>query len=76
MMFKENNYEILIVSLSLLDYKLKENLLPIGTMLKEAVSLLNNKFLKSIDIHITRKNIKWFLDTTKKSLKLVRDSIN
>src|SRR3989344_6548981 len=73
---KDNNYEILTVSLSLLNYKLRESLFPIGTMLKEAVPLLNSKFLKDIKIEVTRKNIKWFLDITKKSLKLVKDSIN
>src|SRR3989344_5847944 len=34
-LIKKGDYEILIVSLNLLNYKLNKNLLPIGTMLKE-----------------------------------------
>ena len=49
-LIKEEGYKILIVSLNLLNYKLNENLLPIGTMLKEAQPLLNNSFLKKINI--------------------------
>ena len=75
-LIKISNYEIMIVSLDLLNYKLNENLLPIGTMLKEARPLLNNKFLKEIKIEVTKKNTKWFLDTTENSLKVIKNSID
>ncbi|MEK6859970.1 MAG: DUF2080 family transposase-associated protein [Nanoarchaeota archaeon] len=75
-LIKKGNYEIMIISLDLLDYKLNENLLPIGTMLKEAKPLLNSNFLKNINIKVTKKNIKWFLDTTKSSLAIVNESIS
>ena len=73
---KKNNYELLIVSLDLLDYKLKENLLPIGTMLKEAKPLLNSNFLEKINIKVTKKNVNWYLKTTKERLKIIKKSIN
>lgn len=73
---KQGDYEIMIVSLNLLKYKLKENLLPIGTMLKEAKPLLNNNFLKEIKIKVTKENIKWYLETTKNRLKIIKDSID
>jgi len=73
---KEGDYEIIIISLELLNYKLKENLLPIGTMLKEAKPLLNRNFLKKIKIIVTKRNIKWYLETTKDSLKIIKNSID
>lgn len=73
---KEEGYEILIVSLNLLNYKLSENLLPLGTMLKEAQPLLNNNFLKEINIKVTKKNIKWHMETTKNSLEIIKSSID
>ena len=57
--------------INLLNYKLNENLLPIGTMLKEAQPLLNNNFLKKIDIKVSEKNIKWYIKTTKDSLEVI-----
>ena len=75
-LIKKEGYEILIVSLNLLNYKLNENLLPIGTMLKEAQPLLNNNFLREINIRVTKKNIKWYIDTTKDRLKLIKSSID
>ncbi|MFA5019645.1 MAG: nucleotidyltransferase domain-containing protein [Candidatus Pacearchaeota archaeon] len=73
---KKENYEILIVSLDLLTYKLRENLFPVGVMLKEAKSLLNKNFLESVRITVTKKNIKWYLDATKERLKLIKNSID
>ena len=73
---KKDNYEIMIVSLGLLNYKLKENLFPIGSMLKEANPLLNSNFLNEIKIEVTKKNIKWYLETTKDQLKKVKSSID
>ncbi len=73
---KKDNYEIMIVSLNLLNYKLKENLLPVGTMLKEAKPLLNSNFLKKIKIEVTKKNVNWYLKTTKDRLKIIKNSID
>lgn len=74
-LIKKENYEIMIVSLGLLKYKLKENLLPIGTMLKEAIPLLNNNFIRELKIEVTKKNINWYLKTTKGRLRIIKNSI-
>ncbi|MBU3907502.1 MAG: DUF2080 family transposase-associated protein [Nanoarchaeota archaeon] len=73
---KKGGYEIMIVSLGLLNYKLKENLLPIGTMLKEAMPLLNSHLLKEIKVKVTKKNIEWYLKTTEDRLKIIKNSID
>jgi len=75
-LIKKEDYEILIVSLNLLNYKLNENLLPIGTMLKEAQPLLNNNFLKGITINVTKNNIKLYMETTEDRLKIIKSSID
>ena len=45
-------------------------------MLKEAQPLLNNNFLKKIKIKVTKKNVKWYLETTKDRLKIIKSSID
>ena len=45
-------------------------------MLKEAEPLLNNNFLKKIDIKVSEKNIKWYIKTTKDSLEVIKSSIS
>jgi len=75
-LIKKGNYEILIVSLDLLYYKLKKDLLPIGAMLKEARPLLNANFLIYLDIKVTKKNVRWYLETTHDRLKTIKESID
>lgn len=73
---KKGSYEIMIVSVNLLNYKLRENLFPVGAMLKEAKPLLNSSFLKEIKIAVTKKNTRWYLETTKEKLRLIKNSID
>ncbi|MBM3234528.1 nucleotidyltransferase domain-containing protein [Candidatus Pacearchaeota archaeon] len=74
-MIKEGIYSILIVSEALLMQKLKNNLFPIGQMIKEAIPLLNSAYLKFINIKITKKNVKWYIDTTQEKIDLVEEFI-
>jgi hypothetical protein len=69
----EGAYNILIVSQHLLNQKLISNLLPIGQMLKEAKPLLNSDYIKDMEIKVTKKNIKWFLDTSEEKLKIAQE---
>ena len=69
-------YNILIVSSKLLKQKLDEDLLPIGQMIKEAEPLLNSYYLSSIEVKITKKNVKWYIDTTEDKLRIIKESIN
>ncbi len=75
-MISERNYNILIISSELLNQKLKHDLFPVGSMVKEAKPLLNSSYLDSIDIKITKENIKWYLDTTETKLKIIKKIID
>ena len=70
-MINEGIYNILIISSVLLKQKLKNDLFPIGQMLKEAKSLLNSDYLDSIKIEVTKKNIEWYIATTEDKLEII-----
>ena len=72
---KDGIYSILVVSSELLSQKMKQDLLPIGQMIREAKPLLNSDYLNSINVIVTRKNIKWYLDTTEDKLYLIKKVI-
>ena len=69
----EGIYNIIVASKELIAQKLKKDLLPIGQMIKEAVPLLNSAYLESIDVKVTKANVKWHLDSTKEKIKLVKE---
>ncbi len=70
-MIQEGSYSILIISQPLLYQKLDQDLFPIGQMLKEAKPLLNKNYLKKLELKVTKKNVKWYLDTTEKKLEII-----
>lgn len=70
-MIHEGIYSILIISRQLLMQKLEKDLFPIGQMVIEAKPLMNSDYLKSINVKVTRKNVKWYLDTTEEKLYLI-----
>jgi len=74
-MIHEGIYNILIVSSELLNQKLEYDLFPVGQMIKEAKPLINSDYLNSIKINVTRKNIKWYLDTTEDKLRIIEELI-
>jgi len=74
-MIEDGIYNILIISYQLLYQKLEQDLFPVGQMLKEAKSLLNSNYIKDLDIKITKKNVKWYLDTTEEKLRAVKEYI-
>lgn len=67
----EGVYNIFLISSELLEQKLEKDLLPIGQMIKESKPLLNEDYIKFIEIKVTKDNIKWYLDTTADKLKLI-----
>jgi predicted nucleotidyltransferase len=73
---KEGAYNILIVSKALVRQKLENDLFPIGSMIKEAVPLLNSYYLKSLEVKVTRKNVKWYMETTGKKLELIKKALD
>ncbi len=74
-MIHEGIYNVLIVSDSLLKWKLENDILPIGPMLKEAVALLNSSYLDSIKIKVTKKNVKWYIETTRDKLEIIKKAM-
>lgn len=75
-MINEGIYNVLIVSYQLVNQKLEENLLPIGPMIKEAKPLINGEFIEDLGIEITKKNIKWYINTTKEKLDIIKEYID
>ncbi|MBI2631662.1 nucleotidyltransferase domain-containing protein, partial [Candidatus Pacearchaeota archaeon] len=75
-LIKEGIYNIIVISSELLKQKLRYDLFPIGSMIKEARSLLNNNFLSSIKVKITNENIKWYLETTKDKIEIIKKIIS
>lgn len=75
---KEGIYNILIISSELINQKLEQDLFPIGQMIREAKPLLNSDYLDliKIKIKITKKNVKWYINTTEDKLDLIKKAIN
>ncbi|MDO8517028.1 MAG: nucleotidyltransferase domain-containing protein [Nanoarchaeota archaeon] len=75
-MVSEGIYNILIVSYQLLYQKLNKNLFPIGQMIKEAKPMINADYIKGLDIKVTKQNVKWYIDTTKEKLEMIKGHID
>ena len=75
-MIREGIYNILIISSELLKQKLENDLFPVGQMIKESKPLLNSEGINSIKVKVTKKNIKWYLDTTKDKLKIIKEVLD
>ncbi|MEK6935344.1 MAG: nucleotidyltransferase domain-containing protein [Nanoarchaeota archaeon] len=74
-MINDGAYNVLIVSYQLLLQKLRDNLFPVGQMIKEAKPLLNADYLNAVDVKVTKKNVKWYIDTTKEKLEIIKEYI-
>lgn len=75
-LINEGAYNILIVSYQLINQKLKQDLFPVGQMLKEAKPLMNSDYIKDLEIKVTKKNVKWYLDSTEEKLNLIKRCID
>jgi len=75
-LIKEGIYNITIISSQLLRQKMENDLFPIGQMIREAKPLLNSNYLSNIDVKATKKNVKWYLDTTQDKLNIIKKAIN
>jgi predicted nucleotidyltransferase len=72
-LIKDSVYNIFVVSLDVLKRKLKEDLLPLGQMIKEAKALLNSDFLESFDVTVNKKNVLWHIQTTQEKFKMIEE---
>ncbi len=68
----EGIYNILIISQELIKQKLSCDLFPIGQMIKEALPLLNEDYLASVNVRVTKANVKWQIETTREKLELIQ----
>jgi len=77
MTIKKGRYEISVVSKKKLDNYLKENIIHYVPMIAEAKPLLNEYLIKKFleNIKITKKNVEWYINTTKVSVKENEDLI-
>ena len=68
----KGKYEILMISLDEVK-KAIEIIIPMIPMLNEAVPIINKKLLNELlDFKIKKENLKWHMNTTKSSLKIIR----
>ncbi|MDO8622987.1 MAG: nucleotidyltransferase domain-containing protein [archaeon] len=72
----KGKYDILLVSKEIVDKKMDENIFPLLPMMIEAKPLINKDLIKNyVNTTLTRKNLKWHIDTTKSAMKVVREYI-
>ena len=69
---EEGIYSLTLISTELLNKKLEKDILPIGQMILEARPLLNEYYLKSIIVKITKKNASPYITSTKEKISLIK----
>lgn len=73
---KKGKYEIICISKEEIERQLEENALPILPMIKEAKTIINDYLMREyIDSPLTKKNLKWHIDTTKSAMRVVKEYI-
>ena len=73
---KNGRYDLTCISMEEVKRQLKENILPILPMIKEAKIIINEDLIrKHLNSPLTKRNLKWHIDTTKSAMKVVREYI-
>ena len=73
---KKGRYDITCISKEKVESQLEDNALPILPMIKEARAIINDSLIGNyINGSLTKKNIKWHMDTTKSAMKIVNSFI-
>jgi len=73
---KKGKYDIVLISYETLEKSLKDNILPLLPMLREASPITNKNLLNRYkDYPITFNNLQWHIDTTASALKIIKKSI-
>lgn len=69
-------YDLMLVSKRLVDEKMKKNIFPLLPMMIEAKPIINQDLIKEyISSPLTKRNLKWHIDTTKSAMKVVEEYI-
>jgi len=73
---KNGKYDILLISKDNLEKELKTNVLPLLPMLFESKPIINKSLADSYrKTTLTKKNLRWHLETTKSAMKMVEKDI-
>ena len=73
---KKGKYDILLITKDEVKIAIENNALPIIPMLKEAKIIINENLLENyIKLPLTKKNLRWHIETTKSSIKIIEDLI-
>jgi len=73
---EKGKHSILFISQEKVEAALKDNVLPILPMLKEAKTLLNEELIiKYKQTELTQKNLAWHIESTKSILKIIKEFI-
>src|SRR4030042_91090 len=70
-------YEIILLTKEQVEKQLKTNIVPLLPMLKEAKPIINGTLLEKYkQTKLTKKNLKWHIETTKSAMKVIEKSIS
>ncbi len=73
---EKGKYNFILIAKEAVERSLENNVLPLLPMLKEAKSLLNSKLIEDYKkTKLTKKNLKFHIETTKSAMKLVKEFI-
>ena len=73
---EEDKYNLLLISKKEVEAQLKRNVLPLLPMLKEAKPLLNSGLVEEYkNAKLTKKNLKFHIETTRSAMKVVKKDI-
>lgn len=74
---EKSKYDFILISKENIEQKLKKNILPLLPMLKEAKPLLNAKLIEKYKkTELTKRNLKFHIETTKSAMKMNKAAIN
>jgi len=74
---KKEKYDLLLVTKETLEEQLKNNIMPLLPMIKEAKPIINKNLLEDYkNTKLTKKNLKPYLEITKSGLKVCKAAIN
>jgi len=73
---KNGKYEIILISKDNLDKAMRENIIPLLPMIKEAKPILNEGLINEYkNINPNKRNLRWIIEITKSSKKLNEQAI-
>lgn len=74
---KEENYDILLISLDIVKKQLEKNILPLLPMIMEARIIMNPKLIEEFKgVRLNKKNLGFHFETTKSAGKVIGEALN